>query len=534
MSNRARKQSRVGVATLLALVVVAGACGSRSSRDDLAALLNERTAQDASTVRGPETSEAVPEAQSVEGAAPVDPNVSGMDATGSAATAGTSFGGAVSEASKRSKPATGNAARNSAEEPRTPTPQGAASPTPASPDAGAKPASDGATGPGPAVPTPAAPGACTGSEPPLIIGSVGSMSGLTAYQYSGGTMAIKSWVAEVNSQGGVNCHKVKYIQGDDGGDPARNQAVTRRFVEKEGVIAFVFNPAPFQGQASADYLNEKQVPVMGQEGGQLFFYDSPMHFPVYAIGDMMQSNQIFQASRVWIPQGKKKVASLSCVEAEYCNLFDKTVADLAPKLGFDLAFQAKVTLTAPDYTSNCVEAKNQGVQAIITSVDWQTSHRLAASCARVGNKIPMAVASLQGSSGFADDPNMEGYIIGQNTRTWFDTGHPAIATYLQVLKRHAKGPDAVPGPSSINGWVSAKVFERAAKGIDPKAKPTSQHILDGLYALNGDDIDGLTYPLRFAPGQPDKKIACGFPAVAIAGKWTTPTRDLTCLPGFKP
>jgi branched-chain amino acid transport system substrate-binding protein len=368
----------------------------------------------------------------------------------------------------------------------------------------------------------------------MVIGSVGTLSGVVGYLFTPGIVAIQSWVADANAKGGINCHKVKYIQGDDGGDPARHQSIIKNFVEQEKVVSFVFNPAPFSGQSSADYLNQKGVPVLGQEGGQLFFYDSPMHFPIYANGDMMQANEVYQASKVFLPQGKKKVGTISCTEAEYCNLFDKTAADIGPKVGFQVVFQAKATLTAPDYTSNCIQARNQGVDALITSLDAQTNHRLAASCAKVGVKVPLASASLQGSYDYADDPIMEGTVIGMNTRPWFAGEIPAISNYLAALKTYARGKDAVPGPGSINGWTDAKAFEHAAKGIAPGAIPTPKDIVNGLYALNGDNLEGLTYPLRFAAGQAKKKIACGFPVVTgKSGKFTTEPQ-MSCLPGYEP
>ncbi|MGH9000303.1 MAG: hypothetical protein ACRDY7_13045, partial [Acidimicrobiia bacterium] len=102
------------------------------------------------------------------------------------------------------------------------------------------------------------------------------------------------------------------------------------------------------------------------------------------------------------------------------------------------------------------------------------------------------------------------------------------------LKTFAKGEDAKPGPGSINGWVSAKAFEAAAKGIAADATPTSADIVNGLYALDGDDLGGLTYPLRFEPNKPKKKIACGYPVVSNGkGEFTTKP-DLACLPGFEP
>jgi branched-chain amino acid transport system substrate-binding protein len=524
---------------MIAMALAATACGNRSSSKDLAALLKSG-AQTPATEAAPPGASPAP-AESAAPAEAATPSDAGSVASGTAApSASPSASGAVKPSGSGSSPATpksaagtaGGGGKNAA---AAGSASGSGS-TGASGATGSGAATGGpsAAAPTPGAPTPAAPKGCAGNEAPLVIGSVGTLSGVVGYLFTPGIVAIQSWVADTNAKGGINCHKVKYIQGDDGGDPARHQSIIKNFVEQEKVVSFVFNPAPFSGQSSADYLNQKGVPVLGQEGGQLFFYDSPMHFPIYANGDMMQANEVYQASKVFLPQGKKKVGTISCTEAEYCNLFDKTAAEIGKKVGFEVVFQAKATLTAPDYTSNCIQARNQGVEALITSLDAQTNHRLAASCAKVGVKVPLASASLQGSYDYADDPNMEGTVIGMNTRPWFSSEIPSIATYLSALKTYARGKDAIPGPGSINGWTDAKAFEHAAKGIAPNAVPTPKDIVNGLYAFNGNDLDGLTYPLRFAAGQAKKKIACGYPVVTgKGGKFTTEPK-MSCLPGYEP
>src|SRR5581483_2478044 len=190
---------------------------------------------------------------------------------------------------------------------------------PAGGSSGAAPGAPGKPGT-PALPS--APAGCSGSEPPIVIGSVGTMSGVVGYLFAPGAKAVSAWAAEINEKGGINCHAVKHLIGDSGGDPARYQSLVRQFVERECVIAFVFNPDSFAAQAGADYLEQKQVPVVGGGGGEMFTYDKSMQFPVFAMGVPMQINQVFQASRVWIPAGKKKIGTVSCVEAEYCPIFD--------------------------------------------------------------------------------------------------------------------------------------------------------------------------------------------------------------------
>jgi branched-chain amino acid transport system substrate-binding protein len=523
----------------MALVSLVGlsavACGNRSSSDKLNALLNGNNSSQGAGA--PAATPATP-------AAPADSSggAAGSDPGSTAATPGI---GAAAGASGSSTGVTGRGA--SAATPAGPAAPGQKAAASAAPSGG--PAKPGQTAAGggpsstPGTPTPGAPGApgvpggtpagCSGSEPPMVIGSVGTMSGVVGYLFAPGAKAVSAWAAEINEKGGINCHQVKHLIGDSGGDPARYQALVRQFVEREGVVTFVFNPDSFAAQAGADYLEQKQVPVIGGGGGEMFTYDKSMQFPVFGMGVPMQINQVFQASRVWIPAGKKKIGTVSCVEAEYCPIFDKTVKEFGPKFGFDLAYQADVTITAPDYTANCLEARNSGVQAFITSLDGQTNQRLINSCAKVGFNVPIAAASIQGTDDFKDNPNMVGSLIGMNVAPWFGNT-PAVVEHRTIFKKHVR--DAIFGPAAINGWTTAKAFEAATKNVPRTGTVTSKDVLNGLYGLNGDDLAGLTYPLRFTAGQPQKKkIACGYPVqVAAKGKWDAPIAQSACVPGFEP
>jgi branched-chain amino acid transport system substrate-binding protein len=519
------------LAAVVALSTVA--CGNRSSDDKLNALLNGKN-QGSGSAGAPATAQpsAGTPAAGGDSGTPAATPAAGTPAASAGAGAGTGPGTAAGSSA-------GSATRSAAGASGVATP-GQKSTAAASPgSAGRAGEPSGSSGAAPGTPAPGAPSVpgtpagCTGSEPPVVIGSVGTMSGVVGYLFAPGAKAVSAWAAEMNEKGGINCHTVKHLIGDSGGDPARYQALVRQFVEREGVIAFVFNPDSFAAQAGADYLEQKQVPVIGGGGGEMFTYDKSMQFPVFAMGVPMQMNQVFQASRVWIPGGKKKIGTVSCVEAEYCPIFDKTVKEFAPKFGFDLVYQSDVTITAPDYTANCLEARNNGVQAFITSLDGQTNQRLVNSCAKVGFNVPIAAASIQGTDDFKDNPNMVGSLIGMNVAPWFGNT-PAVVEHRNIFKKHVH--DAIFGPAAINGWTTAKAFEAATTGVPRSGAVSSRDVLNGLYGLNGNDLGGLTYPLRFSQSQPNKKkIVCGYPVqVAAKGRWDAPISQMACMPGFEP
>lgn len=376
---------------------------------------------------------------------------------------------------------------------------------------------------------------CTGKEAPIKVGTVATTSGVLGYVFASAVDGIKAWVADVNSRGGVNCHKIDYVAVDDGGDPARYQALARRLVENDKVVAFIMNPAPISAQAGREYLNSKKIPVIGQEGGKMWVYDAPpgdMHFPLWSAADMMQAETVLMAAHVYLPQGKKIAGSIVCAEVEYCNVGERTYAKYAPQLGFQMAYQAKVSLTAPDFTAQCLQARNNKVDVLLTSVDGQTNHRIANSCAKIGYHPILAVAGLQSEVSYQDNPNMLGSITGMNTLPWFVSTNPAIAAYQLAIKKFVPGAEVE--AASINGWTAAKGFEAAMGAIKPGDTPTTAAILAGLYGFDGENLDGLTYPLRFSPNKPFTRIACGWPVVTGKGLFTAAEKNFICIDGLKP
>jgi hypothetical protein len=127
---------------------------------------------------------------------------------------------------------------------------------------------------------------------------------------------------------------------------------------------------------------------------------------------------------------------------------------------------------------------------------------------------------------------MEGTLIAVGKRPWFQDNSPAVVDFLARLKRF--GPNVIPGPASMDAWATAKTFEHATRGIDRSKIPTSQDVLAGLYALNGDDIDGLVYPLRFRPDAPEKQVVCGWPVTIGSGKATSSVDNYICSPSGQP
>jgi branched-chain amino acid transport system substrate-binding protein len=164
------------------------------------------------------------------------------------------------------------------------------------PEASAGAAAAGPNGPGPLVVKP---------KSPVVVASVGTISGPTANSLLPDVQGAQLWVKSINQGGGLSGHLVKLIVYDDGGDPARHRAQVQEAVERHGAIAFLQQTAPFTGHAAVDYINTKRVPVIGTEGGSPWALTSPMFFPQMASGDALYLAFLASAADQAIPLGKK-------------------------------------------------------------------------------------------------------------------------------------------------------------------------------------------------------------------------------------
>jgi branched-chain amino acid transport system substrate-binding protein len=280
----------------------------------------------------------------------------------------------------------------------------------------------------------------------------------------------------------------------------------------------VYNDAPLTGQASVQYLTQKHVPVIGSELAGQWFYESPMFFPEADSGLVLTDVSLRGVAQVTVPQGKTKVALMTCIEAQFCTDAAKIWPALGPQVGFKVVANSSVSLATPDFTSQCLNAQGNGAQVFIMAMDTNSVDRVAASCAGIGYHPVFSWASSVTIDRHRSDPNLAGAVLPIPEFPWYLTGSPAVREFQSTLARFAAG--LIAGGSAENGWVSAKLLEAAAGHLP--ANVTSQDILAGLWAVHANTLGGLTEPLTFTRGQNAPPTECWFSSGIANGNWTSP------------
>jgi branched-chain amino acid transport system substrate-binding protein len=354
---------------------------------------------------------------------------------------------------------------------------------------------------------------------PVIIATVGTFSGPVGNVLLPVLNGAQIWTKHINSRGGLNGHPVNLVVYDDAGDPARHRSQVQDAVERRKAIAFLANPETLAGRQSVEYINQKRVPVVGDGGGMSWVYESPMYFTQQSNGDAMFYSFIASPADINVPKGKKKLGTLVCVEAPDCDPADKIMSGAAKRLGFEHVYRGRASVAQPDYTAECLSARNGGVEVFLVLLDRLSLGRVAAACARQGFRPTFAhVATAQGDDS-KKDPNLEGLSASSNVFPYFQSGTPASDEFQAALRSYSGAVSL--GIGTATGWTAGKLLEKAAAKLPEP--PTSQAILEGLWSIKNDDLGGLTLPLTFQESGPTKPTStCWFNMVVRKSEWTTP------------
>ena len=273
---------------------------------------------------------------------------------------------------------------------------------------------------------------------------------------------------------------------------------------------------PLTINGSIKYLEEKRVPVLGGEITAEEWNQSPMLFPQNAAAHQVIAGIARLAKQI----GGTKFGLLYCAEARICQVVhDRLFAGgELQKAGVEPTYAAQVSITQPDYTAECLQAKSKGVDIMAVAADSATMGRVASSCARQGFTPHWTTQSITVNQSLASNPALEGMQAVLPSFPWTISGHPAVDEYRQAVAKFA--PKLEGGVPASQAWTAGKLLETVVGRITGPV--TSPGILDGLWSLKGETLGGLTSPLTFAKDKPAPQANCYFVMKIEGGKWTAP------------
>jgi branched-chain amino acid transport system substrate-binding protein len=380
---------------------------------------------------------------------------------------------------------------------------------------GSQAAAAAATGPTAARPA--------GPLAPILLGNVGTYSGPAGSSTAGTDTMVQVWAQWTNAHGGIAGHPVQVFTADDNGDPQRSLSLVRDMVENKHVIAFVANQIPFTAPAQFSYLHQHNIPLIGGDNVTASWTAEAMAFPVgttigeAVFGDMKEAHR----------RNLTKLGIVYCIETPACTyIHEYTVNGGASRAGEDLVYQSQVTITQPDYTAQCLGAQSAGVQVLHTVLESNSIMRLAASCSRQ-NYHPIYIATaIQTTRDLEGNKDLEGFFATAQDFPYMVGNTPATAQFQQAVQQFA--PNLRLSGGTAIAWASGQMVAKVAAHIG--GQPTSQDLLNGLWTIHNETLDGLTPPLTYVKNGPTPPVNCYFLIEMKGGKWTSPSGDTYACP----
>jgi branched-chain amino acid transport system substrate-binding protein len=345
-----------------------------------------------------------------------------------------------------------------------------------------------------------------------------------------GIDATRAWVADVNARGGLAGHPVELVATDDRGDPNQALSLVRQLVEEDAVVALYASLQVTTVQAILPYLEQKGVPIIGTCGCSGVAARSPM---VFDVGASSVDGLVWEHLAAMSLTDKKKVAILYCREASGCKLIRDGVASYADRLGFRVVYEAQVSIAQPDYTAEVLQARQEGAEVIVTGVDNASVTRIARSAHRQ-SYYPVIVDQ----HGYSEDKllrdggeDIEGILAATGVAEWSTA--PVMADYREAMRRYA--PGGVRGGPGANAWVAGIMLERLGRTFP--SQPTTADVLEALYGLRSETLDGRIPPTAYRPGVGHGNTAvCAVPITVQHGQFVAPAgpQHFVCAPGWQP
>jgi ABC-type branched-subunit amino acid transport system substrate-binding protein len=270
----------------------------------------------------------------------------------------------------------------------------------------------------------------------------------------------------VNANGGVHGRKIVLKTLDDGYEPARAAANTKKLINDEKVFALFGYVGTPTSQASLPIFTEARVPFVGAfTGAEL------LRHPV--------NPYIFNVRASYFDETEAIVQHLTAVSIDNIAIFYQNdaygqaglagVERALKKRNMKLSASATVERNTVDVAKAVATIKQANPQAVIMISAYKSCAAFIREMKKQGQNPTFWNVSFVGSKALAKElgPDGRGVEISQVVPFPWDISVPVVREYRKLLQEEKAGE---PGFGTLEGFIAAKVMveglRRAGKKLD--------------------------------------------------------------------
>ena len=340
--------------------------------------------------------------------------------------------------------------------------------------------------------------------------------------------AFDAWVKWTNANGGINGHPVELLTRREPNNPGVALTLVQQLLG-QGVAVLLEDDAN-NSDAWLPAVQRAGVPIISTTSGTTGLAGSQIAFSTNTSLLFTPQYTVAAAAKI----GGPKMSVFYCAEIPTCSQSVPAVAAVGKAIGVSVEFSTSILGSAPNYTAQCLSAKEHGAQSMWIADASTIILRVASSCAQQGYTPHQITSGEQFQQNFPTLPGMDGMVGTDGFVPFFDTSFPGVATMLAAFNRYdptlTKDPQF--GDLSTQQWTVGLLIGEAAKagGVGSTNPLTAAAFLNGLYTLHSTNLGGMTPTLTFQRGQPNAN-RCWFWVEIQNGAYTLPDGlTPTCVP----
>jgi branched-chain amino acid transport system substrate-binding protein len=338
-------------------------------------------------------------------------------------------------------------------------------------------------------------GAASGS--PVSVLEMCSCTGPLSSSTQQGVPTAQAWASWVNAHGGLNGHPVHLTVDDDTTSPAVATTQVEKAVAAHVAAIFDNSLVDVDWASVAAAAN---IPILGGFDNDIGYNNLDTFEP----GGTLQYGDTGQELAIAHLTPYKTEAIVYCVENPSCASESDLDTKIGKEYGVKVTYLAGISFSAPNYTAECLAAKQTGAKVLEVGDAGAIQIKVAQNCATQDFNPIEVVASL--NNGMPGLPQFKGMIASQSNIPYFV--HDSVTkTFWAALDKYAPTLASSPnfGEPSIQIWAEGALLQSAVKaaGASSGTAITAAVIKKGLYHLPpGDNLGGLTpQVIHFTKGQ---------------------------------
>ncbi len=372
----------------------------------------------------------------------------------------------------------------------------------------------------------------TGSSPtaaasgsPITLGVECSCSGAFG-EYQAPTWTVfQDWVKSVNASGGLGGHPVTTIFKDNGGVPGT--ALT----DAEGLIsakvAAIIDLDSFDAAWSAKAA-AANIPVIGGAFQDVPFYTTPDFYPSGQTVDSVTPATIEVAKQA----GVTKMGTMYCTESPGCQQAQPFIKQAGAAAGLPVVIQSAISATAPNYTAQCVAAKEDGVNGILIGDSYAVIARVAADCDQQGYDPVWITSGSAITEQALTAPGLKENFWAPYPDVPYYSSNAAVTAMKAAINQYSPGViqnAATWTQQAAQSWTGGLLLAAAVKnaGVTASTSVTPAVITTGLNKVSNDTLGGFSPPLTLTAGK-THSVDCWYTGKIQNGK-ESQVGGLSCL-----